>query len=717
MVATAQGMKPNVGPQGNSKGSSKADAKAKANAEPAEATSMIARPAPSDLMPAEALPADFEALAPEAPMLDHAPTELPEHPELPDHPELELPAEESPEHLSDAGHQAVDNHSAIYDNAPPVEESTAGMQHPFVAESYEEPAGIGRRFLAYLIDSMVIGSIMLAIGFELQEHMEPATAKLAANVVFILGILAYQIGFTLEKGATLGKSLLRLHVVNTVTGEKPDLVPVILREFPGKAISSILGIGYFMAFFNPERRTLHDKLGDTRVVLRPSTVSRTQRSLRAVGALVVSFTVLGFGMKNAVSKKMDGMVNQLDARATAEAPKTPGAPAKSEAAITPANISMGGYEPGLGDRILKHAELGACEDEKKAIACIGLADTKAEGGDHPAEVYYLKRACSYANELACSKLLEFAKTENNPTLGIEIAQSICERGKASGCYSAAAFASLDRQFDAGIGFLKKAIAAGIGGNPAFQKKLVEDPDLANLRSDLRFAQLVTPEAPPAAAQIEAKLDYLGDHDRVSRFGSMTSGFELVAGPLPRGWIAPKFKGVKRFHGSLNLRSGKKLNFVLDQTNAVEHVAYVTAGANTDFRRSERLVSRKGAFPKDIAMNLTAADGTKRMHAIQFWFPIAFNKKHHRNTLNYINRSGRTAMVKVGASETHLTLVDRSNQGDYSDLSQVAVGVGNVVGSSAANAPFMIAGQAYRIASIDSIGSKLVLQKNSEAQAH
>ena len=66
-------------------------------------------------------------------------------------------------------------------------------------------------------------------------------------------------------GSTLGKKCLRLQVVSS---EKENLSfwDVLYRETIGRYLSSLLGVGYLMMLLDREKRGLHDRLADTRVV-------------------------------------------------------------------------------------------------------------------------------------------------------------------------------------------------------------------------------------------------------------------------------------------------------------------------------------------------------------------------------------------------------------------------------------------------------------------
>ena len=70
--------------------------------------------------------------------------------------------------------------------------------------------------------------------------------------------------FTIFLYATPGKMLMHIKVV--ALDDKNEVIDIIFRETIGRFLSSILLVGYIIGFFDADRRCLHDRLGDTRVV-------------------------------------------------------------------------------------------------------------------------------------------------------------------------------------------------------------------------------------------------------------------------------------------------------------------------------------------------------------------------------------------------------------------------------------------------------------------
>ncbi len=76
----------------------------------------------------------------------------------------------------------------------------------------------------------------------------------------------YFVAMTLSQGATVGKMILRLKVVSA-DGGSLTVWQLILREAVGRYLSAaILFIGYLMAVPDAQKRALHDRIADTRVI-------------------------------------------------------------------------------------------------------------------------------------------------------------------------------------------------------------------------------------------------------------------------------------------------------------------------------------------------------------------------------------------------------------------------------------------------------------------
>ncbi len=137
-------------------------------------------------------------------------------------------------------------------------------------------AGFWIRILAWFLDAIVMNifSILfrLALGLsaiQTQESMasESAGQKITAGVLGLVIGIAYEVFFIGKYGATLGKMACRIKVVTADGG--PVSYLRALGRWASKIVSAmILCIGYIMVGFDAEKRGLHDRMCDTRVIYK-----------------------------------------------------------------------------------------------------------------------------------------------------------------------------------------------------------------------------------------------------------------------------------------------------------------------------------------------------------------------------------------------------------------------------------------------------------------
>lgn len=147
-------------------------------------------------------------------------------------------------------------------------------------QNKEQPvyAGFFTRLAAFLIDSLLVGLVLLCI--RVPFGILRLTAEdlfLFRPVLFTFNVLdifyyllhlGYFVLMTYYCSATVGKYLMKLKVVD-VKGEKLSFMSVLVRESVGKYLSAfIVYIGYLMAGIDSRKQGLHDKIADTCVIYR-----------------------------------------------------------------------------------------------------------------------------------------------------------------------------------------------------------------------------------------------------------------------------------------------------------------------------------------------------------------------------------------------------------------------------------------------------------------
>ncbi len=138
--------------------------------------------------------------------------------------------------------------------------------------------GFWMRFVASFVDGLFLGFVNFALELAATPGIQRRTADpetayedLAISaIVFLLQFLVslfYETWMVGKFGATLGKMACGLRVV-VADGSKVSYLRAFGRYFAKIVSALILCIGYIMAAFDVEKRALHDRMCDTRVIYR-----------------------------------------------------------------------------------------------------------------------------------------------------------------------------------------------------------------------------------------------------------------------------------------------------------------------------------------------------------------------------------------------------------------------------------------------------------------
>ncbi len=135
-----------------------------------------------------------------------------------------------------------------------------------------EYAGFWIRVVAKLIDGMILGVVNMIFSVPLGAMMTSSSdpyrffgLTMILNAFFMALQAAYTTFFVGRFGATPGKMAGRLKVV-TGDGGKVSYLRALGRHFAEFITSMTFLIGYIIAAFDDQKRTLHDRICNTRVV-------------------------------------------------------------------------------------------------------------------------------------------------------------------------------------------------------------------------------------------------------------------------------------------------------------------------------------------------------------------------------------------------------------------------------------------------------------------
>lgn len=136
------------------------------------------------------------------------------------------------------------------------------------------PAGFWRRAAALGVDALWLFAVAGTLSWVLFGVALPAgtaglhpAARVGVPVIHeLLPLLVLVVGWA-RYGATPGKVLLELRVVDARTGARPSPAQALVRALGYVVSAAPLGLGFAWAAIDRDRRALHDRLARTRVVV------------------------------------------------------------------------------------------------------------------------------------------------------------------------------------------------------------------------------------------------------------------------------------------------------------------------------------------------------------------------------------------------------------------------------------------------------------------
>lgn len=123
-----------------------------------------------------------------------------------------------------------------------------------------EKAGLGTRFIALIIDGIVLGIIYWLLA------ALTGRGELGGIASFIVGVIYQWYFLTSQNGQTPGKRVMGIRVVK-VNGAPLTAADVIIRYIGYYINTAIILLGWIWAIFDANKQGWHDKLAGTYVVI------------------------------------------------------------------------------------------------------------------------------------------------------------------------------------------------------------------------------------------------------------------------------------------------------------------------------------------------------------------------------------------------------------------------------------------------------------------
>ena len=127
-----------------------------------------------------------------------------------------------------------------------------------------------KRSMAFFIDEMLLSFLLI---FALWDSF--ADAKTVEEVIYVSNLFAleymtmkifYQAFFTMKYGASIGKIVMKIKIIEIKTLDNPNVLSALNRAIFRIVSEMFLYLGFLWGILNPSKQTWHDKTAKTLVI-------------------------------------------------------------------------------------------------------------------------------------------------------------------------------------------------------------------------------------------------------------------------------------------------------------------------------------------------------------------------------------------------------------------------------------------------------------------
>ena len=145
------------------------------------------------------------------------------------------------------------------------------MEHKSLQEqNLSNLATIGRRFVAFVIDNIITSTLFYIIFYKQLSYSTDVISNiifLQEHIwVFLIIEVTYHTLFIANNGATMGKYLMKIKVVNEENGKLLSWKMAFVRAVVRTVGEMFFYFTFIFAFVNSKRQTLQDKLAHSVVI-------------------------------------------------------------------------------------------------------------------------------------------------------------------------------------------------------------------------------------------------------------------------------------------------------------------------------------------------------------------------------------------------------------------------------------------------------------------
>lgn len=131
-------------------------------------------------------------------------------------------------------------------------------------------ADIKKRSLAFVIDELLLSFLLVIALWDSFSSAKTIEEMILLTNSFVLEYMAmkivYQAFFVMQYGATIGKLMLHVRVIEIRTLQNPTLLSALNRAIFRVISEMLFYLGFIWGMMDPARQTWHDKTARTLVV-------------------------------------------------------------------------------------------------------------------------------------------------------------------------------------------------------------------------------------------------------------------------------------------------------------------------------------------------------------------------------------------------------------------------------------------------------------------
>ncbi|WP_373069532.1 RDD family protein [Sulfurimonas sp.] len=131
-------------------------------------------------------------------------------------------------------------------------------------------ASTSKRATAFLIDELLLSFVLVLAVWDSFASAKDMQEMIEVTNMFVMEFLTikiiYQAFFVMQYGASIGKLVMKIRVIEIATLDNPNVLSALNRAIFRVVSELVFYLGFLWAIFDPSRQAWHDKTAKTLVV-------------------------------------------------------------------------------------------------------------------------------------------------------------------------------------------------------------------------------------------------------------------------------------------------------------------------------------------------------------------------------------------------------------------------------------------------------------------